>query len=385
MFSRFAAAAVIGLFVSSFSLAQYQQICPTFSSSNPATSNDVIGADMDSTAFYTIVSNPSHDNFDGEVYIYQIVNNQVSLYQRITAPANARFFGASVAIDGDVAVIGAPAETGGGAVYVYHNTGSGFVQKARLQPGTLSSNADFGDTVEINDNMILVDAPRDDQVYAFQTYVSPFSLSVYQRQVFNYPGSLLGIEDLYFANDRAFLAGPINASFEGAVYIMKMSGTFNFTLDQTLTGYTSGETFGADIGVDDDGDYLAVGAPRYLDGTDETGGVYIYRWNYSSYILEQVLVGSDSADGDLFGIEVDLTSQGTTVRVLASAFNRNTTYSYQIISGTPYETKLTGGNGGISFGFNVCLQGSARYIVESSGLCWGGSGYVTTGKIYFLP
>ncbi|MEM7309140.1 MAG: hypothetical protein AAF682_20820 [Planctomycetota bacterium] len=82
-----------------------------------------------------------------------------------TSPFFHAWFGWSVALEGDVAVVGAyndvvfPAGTNSGAAYVFRSNGSAWQAEAQLLPSDGLSNADFGVSVAIDQGRILVGAP----------------------------------------------------------------------------------------------------------------------------------------------------------------------------------------------------------------------------------
>jgi len=79
--------------------------------------------------------------------------------------------GHSVSLDGDVAVVGAPRASNAtalaGAVYVYHRNAGGpenWGEVAKLQPGDLAADDDFGWAVSVSGTNIIVGSPRHDAI-----------------------------------------------------------------------------------------------------------------------------------------------------------------------------------------------------------------------------
>ncbi len=71
-------------------------------------------------------------------------------------------FGFAVALDGDFAVVGSEAETGTGAAYVYHRTGSEWQPTAMLKAEDGAEGDRFGTAVAISGNVIVVGAKGHD-------------------------------------------------------------------------------------------------------------------------------------------------------------------------------------------------------------------------------
>ena len=80
-------------------------------------------------------------------------------------------FGAAVAIDGDYLVVGAPGATSGGraevgAAYVFERVGSTWYQQRRFEPSDTHSVNDFGDAVAIRGDYLVVGDPVQHQPVA---------------------------------------------------------------------------------------------------------------------------------------------------------------------------------------------------------------------------
>ena len=81
--------------------------------------------------------------------------------------ASQTYFGFSIAIDGDTALVGAPYDRFGGpltgAVHVYQRTGSTWTHVDKWTASDASTLAQFGSTVAISGNLALVGAPGDSE------------------------------------------------------------------------------------------------------------------------------------------------------------------------------------------------------------------------------
>ena len=110
------------------------------------------------------------------------LNDQYAQIAKLTAADGAAgdFLGRSVAIDGDTIVVGADEWNNGGkgAVYVFRtsNSGATYDEVAKLTASDAAANDNFGRSVAIDGNTIVVGAIRDDHtdqnsgsVYVFHT------------------------------------------------------------------------------------------------------------------------------------------------------------------------------------------------------------------------
>jgi hypothetical protein len=164
------------------------------------------------------------------VYVFQHTSKtwteQAALEPKVAAAGDD--FGASVALssDGETAVVGAPLAAGGGSAYIFTRSASTWTQQAVLtQSSALPVRANFGDSVAILGNDVVVGARN---------------------------GSKGGPVDFY----------PHTASGWGAAVEMPRSAT-------TATGFYG---FSVAIGTTSSGPTVAVGAP----GNVGPGAAYVF-------------------------------------------------------------------------------------------------------------
>lgn len=117
-------------------------------------------------------------------------------------------------------------------------------------------------------------------------------------------------------------------TLNGAVYYYHYNGT-QWVFRQKIMGSIQGgyDDFGIDLALD--GNVLVVGAPA-TDHTLNTnvptemnfGAAYVFRWNGSLWVEEQVLTGSDSNCFDEFGTRVSVKNNTVVITaLLAGPFN----------------------------------------------------------------
>ena len=106
---------------------------------------------------------------NGSVYVYRRTDDVWAQETVLVAPGEQPTpeFGRSVAIDGDVAVVGA---AGGGSVYVFERVESVWRSEAVLDSEDLASGSHFGVAVTIDGDTIVVGAPGRDE-HAGSAYV----------------------------------------------------------------------------------------------------------------------------------------------------------------------------------------------------------------------
>ncbi|CAD5960121.1 Integrin alpha-9 [Planktothrix tepida] len=125
-----------------------------------------------------IVGAPKEDTGIGSAYIFQRKAGSDKWTQKAQLQASDKldsdFFGNSVAISGDIAIVGAPKEDKGtGSVYIFQREADGtWTQKAKFQASDKQADANFGNSVAISGDIAIVGAPKEDKgtgsVYIFQ-------------------------------------------------------------------------------------------------------------------------------------------------------------------------------------------------------------------------
>lgn len=113
-----------------------------------------------------VIGAPDFGTGKGKVYVYERFNSLGWLHTAtLTAHdgANGDSFGASVSIAGDKLLVGAPGNQGGrGAAYLYWRVFGGWVERAKLKAGDAAVNDNFGGGVAIDGGLGLVGAYFDD-------------------------------------------------------------------------------------------------------------------------------------------------------------------------------------------------------------------------------
>ena len=128
---------------------------------------DFFGLSVAISGNTAIVSSP-HANYGGSVYIYQYNGSQWIEKTKLKGDnkKTGDYFGWSVSISGNTAIVGARLEdTGGtnaGAAYIYQYNGSSWEQKQKIQATDKEAQDRFGYSVAISDNIGIVGARGED-------------------------------------------------------------------------------------------------------------------------------------------------------------------------------------------------------------------------------
>lgn len=282
-------------------------------------------------------------------------------------------FGHQVAISGDTMVVGAPREDGSsrgvdgadnddannaGAVYVFRRNGDTWQQEAYLKASNGDANDQFGFSVAVDGDTLVVGAPGESSsaagiggganeqanntlVVAGAAYVFERSGGVWQQTSYvkSSQPSDLGIFGFTVAvdGDRIAVGEPGQGTGEvttGRLHLYQRDSSGVWQAETTLRGSNTeqGDRFGLRVSLD--GERLAVGATgeasasRDTPGNDEAlgaGAVYVFGfddengWSEEAYVKPEVpggpSAGEEAGQGDGFGIWLAL--DGDTLAVSA--------------------------------------------------------------------
>lgn len=282
-------------------------------------------------------------------------------------------FGFSVAIAGDVIVVGAASDDTGdrsGSAYVYRFDGTDWVEEQKLTASDASTNQQFGISVAVSGDLIVVGAQLDDDNgnTAGAAYIYRFDGAswVQERKLLTSDGAtgdLFGIAVAIAGN--AIVVGAFrdddSGNESGSAYVFRFDGA-NWIEEDKLTASDGAafQFFGISVAIT--ADVIVIGAD--LDGENGlfAGAAYVYRFDGADWIEEQKLTSSDGVSGDLFGISVAIAGDVVVVGAYLDDVvgkNSGSAYVYRH-DGAAWveEDKLTNSDGAPEdfFGINVALD-----------------------------
>jgi hypothetical protein len=203
---------------------------------------------------------------------------------------DTRSFGVSVAVHGDVAVVGASGEdvcgTNSGAAYVYERdtTDGAWNRAARLTPSECREGAFYGETLDVHDGQIIISAsseffaaPKSNAAYVYERDTTGT-----WRETARLTGAVGRNEGAFAAgvaiqNNRAVIttSGNIDGNYGGAVYVFDYDAERDFWRRTARLRASQGVKRGVMGGsLAMDGSRIAVSASTYFER--EPGSVYIF-------------------------------------------------------------------------------------------------------------
>ena len=274
---------------------------------------------------------------------------------KITAsnPSENAYFGISVAVSGNTAVVGAHGanRTGLAYIYEYQNDTHTFVQKAELRSYAGQVGDAFGLSVAIDGDTVVVGAYKNDpssliDAGAAYVFVKPFSgwvtttedamLTSYYDRIYDFFGYSVSISgDTIIVGARGDDDSGTNSG-SAFIFIKPTDGWTSATENAKLLA-SDGATedrFGYRVAISSD--TVAISADQDDDTGTDTGSVYIYDKPDTGWIdanQSAKLTTSDSEDNDHFGS--GLAINGDTV--IVGAYNHNNVGAAYL-----YEKPITG-------------------------------------------
>ena len=315
--------------------------------------------------------------------------------------ASNDFFGFSVALFGDTAVIGVLRDddngNDSGSAYVFTRSGTTWSQQAKLTATDGAANDTFGGNVALSGDTAVIGSLGDDDdvngVDSGSAYVFTRSGTSWSEQAkltaadgaagdeFGYSVAILG--------DTAVIGAARDddkGKDSGSAYVFTRSGTsWSQQAKLTAADGAAGDVFSISVALS--GDTAVIGADLNDEKGDNSGAAYVFTRSGSTWSQQAKLTADDGAAGDLFGIRVALS--GVTAVIGAArdddkGDNAGAAYVF-IRSGTRWSqrAKLTADDGAANdrFGTRVAVSGNTAVtgaILDDDNSDNSGSAYVFT-------
>ena len=267
--------------------------------------------------------------FDGKgaTYVYRNTgSNWIEVQELLASDGFAgEWFGSSVALDGDLAVVGAVGDDdkgfASGSAYVFRFDGTAWIEEDKLLASDGKSQDEFGTSVSISGDVIVVGAPENNLTDNGRAYVFRFDGSgwVEEAELLASDGEAQDDFGIAVAVSGDVVAvgawneGNTGQSFpdgDGAVYVFRhdpATGLWNEEAKLVASAPLAGEQdrFGYSLSLS--GEVLLVGTwPISFSNPVPSGSAYLFRHTGSGWVSEAKLVASDAEPGDDFGHAVSI-------------------------------------------------------------------------------
>lgn len=312
-------------------------------------------------------------------------------------------FGKAVALSGDTALVGSYYDTLGGrtqvgSAFVFVRSGITWTQQGRLTADDGDAGDYFGYSVALSGDTALIGAYGDDTPGggdAGSAYVFFRNGNIWSQQahlfasdgatsdLFGYSVGLSGDTALVgaFGNDISGIADI------GAAYIFVRNGdAWSQQAELTASDKAAGDQFGVSVAIS--GDTALAGANvANPGGLADAGSAYVFTRSGNSWSEQAKLIASDRAVSDFFGDKVALNGDtalvGAPIANTTGGADAGAAYVFTRSGSTWTEqVKLTASDGAASdyFGYAVALSGDTAlvgaYLDNTIAGAYAGSAYV---------
>merc|ERR1712176_216113 len=287
------------------------------------------------------------------------------------------FFGISVALSGDTLLAGAVTDIGSGSlvgsVYVFVRSGSSWIEQASLSSGIADNDDFFGYSVAISGDTALIGAPTDSSkggnagaAYIFDrrgsSWSDPVKIIASEIEGNNHFGQSVAL-----SGDIALVGAPsIEAANIGAAYIFVRESDV-WSEQSTLNRLPN--AFGYSVAVS--GDMAVVGRSSGNEQTGVHGSAYIFVRSDGTW-TQDAQINSNSGDySDKFGTSVAI-SDG---KVLVGAPDDDSVHTFERCGSLWEESSMvTAAERGTNFGWSVAISRDAAlagaYLDGDSGAAY---------------
>jgi hypothetical protein len=367
--------------------------------------DDRFGYRVDMSGDYAIVGayrdDYSYSN-SGSAYIFRRYGNTWIQETRIFASDRAEndYFGISVAISGEFAIVGAYADddkgTDSGSAYIFKRDGASWIQVSKVTASDGAASDQFGVAVSINGDYAIVGAHYEDyrgsnsgSAYIFKRSGDTWSQETKITALDGYENDHFGYS-VDIADEYAIVGSydsDTNGINAGSAYIFKRSGT-TWTQAAKLISEDLGanDCFGQAVSIS--GDYAIVSGYSHDLPFVDSGVAYVFKQISGQWIKIKKLSASDSEASDNFGIDAAMDNGYAIVGARYdddNASNSGAVYFYPIVQKArltsvnyqrvshetahiPIPLTLVNANGG-----NVCISATTSDLSIVSGFLFESS------------
>ncbi len=327
-------------------------------------------------------------------------------------------FGNSIAMDGNYAAIGAHLDNIGnvlnqGSVYIFFFNGANWVQQAKLIASDGAANDNFGSSVSISGDYVVVGADGDNvgansnqgSAYIFlrsgNNWTQQAKITAANGAASDNFGCSAGISGSYIVVGAK--SDDIGANTnEGSAYFFVRNGVSWTQQDNRVAPFgATDDAFGSAVSIS--GNYAVVGTPNDdFDGKTNTGSVHVFfrvgaNWTYQQTVYQNPFgVNDNTFYGREVAINGDLFAAGWGTGNINSSgvqISRRNGTLWTLENGVINFDPIIGEPGTTGFGYSGMSFSGNHFIVGASGssspLFAQGAAYLyevdrTTGFTYLL-
>ncbi|MBI5765325.1 MAG: hypothetical protein HZA51_17575 [Planctomycetes bacterium] len=371
-----------------------------------AVANDEFGWSVHARGNTSIVSAHRHavnGPQSGAAYVYIRDNNQWT-QQAMLSPTDGTtqdWFGYSVAVDGNTAIVGAVfADIAGnlmhGAVYIFVRTGQTWTQQAKIIPPANRQGSLYGWSVAIEGDTAVVGAPFYHATYQYQGRVFVYQrlnnvwslaadLTAPDGEQTDYLGTCVAIDNGTLVATAPFAVNQ-SGSATGAAYVYtKPAATWTEQARLSPTENDAGAQMGLAAALDSD--TAVFGAPYT---TTATGSCYVFHRSSGIWTQSARLTASDGIEDDRFGQGVDMSGPLLVVGANGTGTWQGSAYLFSNCSGPWTEfARIDASESEPSDYYAEAVTTNGHQVIASAhrkaGSAGAGQGRVYSYEVQMLP
>ena len=277
------------------------------------------------------------DNAKGSAYVFVRSGATWSQQAKLTASENSQFFGISVALSGDTALVGAHYNGSGlGAAYVFVRSGATWSQQAKLTASDGIAPDFFGISVALSGDTALVGADGDD--VGINTDQGSAYVFVRSGAAWSQQAKLTASDGAFYdqfghsvalSGDTALVGAWGGGTYRGSAYVFVRSGaTWSRQAMLTAPDSWSYDQFGRSVALS--GDTALVGAMTNDVGAySDQGAAYVFARSGATWShQEEKVTASDGTYSDYLGISVALSGDTALVGAFGDDNMRGSAYVF---------------------------------------------------------
>ena len=341
--------------------------------------SDAFGYSVAISGDTALVGAPLHEIgsniYQGAAYVFTRSGSSWTQQAELVASDGAANdqFGVSVAISGDTALVGAPFyHTYQGAAYLFTRSGSSWTQQAELVASDRAAYDEFGESVALDADVAVIGAPGhqvagDDHQGAAYVFTGSGTSWSQQAELTASDGAAWDSFgwSVALSGGTVLVGAPVHPvgsnTYQGAAYVFTGSGTsWSQQAELTAGDGAASDEFGHSVAIFDD--TALVGAPGHQGGT-----AYVFTGSGSTWGQQAELAASDNGGNDSFGYAVAISGDSALVGALAHTVGSNVGQGVAYLfagSGWTKQAELESSDGAAwdYFGWSVALDGGTALI-----------------------
>ena len=299
------------------------------------------GHSVDVSGSSVVVGAPQQDLF-GNVYVFNSSEGawrqQARISLRDGEQSDPIGFGRSVSIDGDTLIAGANAPPAGGA-YIFTRAGTNWAEQARILPSDGVHNDEFGASTAISGDtavvgnrspyVLLRGSPGTAYVFARSgtNWVQQAELIASDSAMGDEFGASVSIFGDTIVVGAMGVVGPSGEVDAGSAYVFTRSGTnWNEQAKLVASDLHTSDLFGHSVSIS--GDSVIVGARLNDQNGDNSGASYVFTRTGTNWTQQQKLSPDDGFFSDQFGSAVSIDGDWVLVGARGDDNGKGSAYTF---------------------------------------------------------